>query len=181
MKNLILPLLAAAALLVSCDSTSHFSFEEIEFDYPSSWTIKNQDTDDDTMAIMLEKPGDAIGYLFIEVFRENSAISDDEDPDVVGSYLAHVAHNIAEIFIPDENVTLTDELEDEDDIYYDTDNKPYEAIDFFEGTYYDSPYYGVVRSMIIDRYRITAYAQAGSEKELDQYIDKVYTTVHFKE
>ena len=181
MKKFLLPIFASLLLLAGCDFTEHVSFENIELDYPAHWILSNHDTDEDTMTLTIDKPDDEIGYIFVEVFHDSSAVEEGDDLDMVGAYLSHTAHRVAEIFLPDEDITFTKGLPEEEDFYYDVNDDPVEAGAFVEGTYKGRTFFAGVRSVMIDTYRITAYVQADSEFTLDEYFDKVYATAHLKE
>ena len=64
MKKLLLPLFAAALAMSGCNLQNHFSFDQIEFDYPASWEVVGKDVDEDQMTIMLSVSDEDIRSIF---------------------------------------------------------------------------------------------------------------------
>ena len=177
MKKVLI--IIAAALLALTGCKNHFSFEELEFDYPAGFTIDHNDTDGDTMAISISSP-DGNSYIFMEVFKEKPEAVEDPDPEILAAYLIDNAYQIMDIFvIGSENVHLSAPFS-KDDIQVEGDDADLEVYAFFDGTYQGSPYNGTLRATMFHNYRITAVAQGLNEDDVDRLIDDLYLTAHIK-
>jgi len=182
MKKLLLPLFAAALAMSGCNLQNHFSFDQIEFDYPASWEVVGKDVDEDQMTIMLSVSDEDIRSIFIEVVKENPESIADADPEILAKYLCHRAHDIAETFIPDE-ADIEENPDDEGVIEYlpEDDETYHRAVATFHGTYEGGAYCSCVMSILYENlYTITAYVQGASMDEIDDIIEKCLRTVHEK-
>ena len=177
MNNLLILLAAAALVVTGCKN--HFSFEDLEFDYPSDCTIDHHDPDGNTMAISISNP-DGNSYIFIEVVEEDPEAVADPDPEILSAYLIDNAYQIMDIFvIGSENISLSAPFS-KDDISVEGDDSDMEVYAFFDGTYKGGPYCGSLRATMLRNYRITAVAQGTKEEDVDRLIDNIYLTAHIK-
>ena len=177
MKKLFVILASAALVLTGCNN--QFSFEDLEFDYPSDCTIDHHDTDGNTMAISISNP-DGNSYIFIEVIKENPDAVADPDPEILSAYLIDNAYQIMDIFVlGSENISLSAPFS-KDDMEVEGNDSDMEVYAFFDGTYQGGPYYGSLRATMFHNYRITAVAQGTKEEDVDRLIDKIYLTAHIK-
>lgn len=181
MKKL-LSLLAIGLVAIAC-GPKHWSYEDIELDYPSMYKVSHEDVDEDLVTIMIDDDiSSSIDFIFFEITSEDPEEIDGADPEVLAAYLAHHAYRVVDIMKPDEKISFSKDLESEDDIdaYQVDDGEQIEVKGTLEGIHYDEPFYGVVYSTVFDkRYRITAYAQA-SKPEYLKTLEDIYHSVHLK-
>ena len=182
MKKLFLAFAASVFVLGSCTTTEHVSFQELEIDYPSSMSIINQDQDEDSMTIQFDNAKNDVDFLVIDIFKDDPGAYQSADPDMLASYLSYHAYQLLDGFaISSENVELEEEYESEDDIpYLSEEGEDPLSGTIFEGTFHGKHFYGEVLSTIIGDYRVSAYAQATTEDELDKFFEKIFFTAHLK-
>ena len=185
MKKFLIPAIAAAVLLVGCESTKTVSFKDVEIDYPEKWELFYENPQDDNYFFSIAKDlsdSTYFGEISIAVYKDDelNALTDPED---ITDYLIGDAYIFAEAALPDaeaEDIVYKVGLAEDSEFSYDTSKEPYMAWYDFEAVYNGKPYHAEVCAVKLGDYEIIAFAQGESEDEVEEYLTKTFDTARLK-
>ena len=175
--------LAALALTVMACGSKQYEYEELVLDYPSIYKVSHEDVDESGAVLTIDDGiSTSMDIIFIEIFKDDPESFEGVDDDLIAHYLIYNANRIQEIMRPDEDITFTKVINDEDDIEIRTTaDGSLEAFGTLEGTLLDDDFHAFVFSKIIDNhYRITAYGQASTPSYLKN-LEDIYQSIRKKQ
>lgn len=185
MKKFFVPVIAAAALLIGCETPKTVSFLDVEIDYPADWDLfyENPQEDNDFISIMkVVEDTTYFGEVNIAIFKD-ADLAALTDPEEITDYLIADAFVFVDSGLPNpaqEDIKYTVGLTEDTEFSYDTKEEPYQVWCFFEGVYNGKPYYAEVCATKLGDYEIIGFAQGESEDEVEEYLKKTFDTARLK-
>ena len=184
MKKFLIPVIAAAAMLIGCNSPKTVSFLDVEVDYPADWDLfyENPQEDNDFFSIMkVVADTTYFGEVNVAIFKD-ADLAALTDPEEITDYLIADAVIFAESALPDpadEDIDYKVGLNESTEFSYDSE-EPYQVWCFFEGVYNGKPYVAEVCGKKLGDYEVVAFAQGESDDEVEEYLRRTFDTARLK-
>lgn len=185
MKKFLVPMIAAAAMLLACEGPKTVSFLDVEVDYPADWDLFYENPQEDNDFISITKAVEDstyFGEVNIAIFKD-ADLAALTDPEEITDYLVSDAYIFADSALPNpaqEDIVYTAGLTEDTEFSYDIEKEPYQVWCFFEGVYNGKPYFAEVCSIKLGEYEVVAFAQGENEEEIEEYLKKTFDTARLK-
>lgn len=168
MKKLFTLLCASALLLFAgCEqSPKTFTFKDVSFTYPSSFTIKSQEVDDDgDLALFLLKDDDTFMSVWIIEHDEEeiASLSDAELREAIREQ----AVSLFELDLDDEDMVI----DGDPSLLNSPEGSTPGTVVSYSGTNYGDPFLGRASCTLLGKYTIELRYQAMTQEALDPLVD----------
>ena len=159
-------------LLASCDSSSPktYRFQDLAFDYPSSYKVEKEDIDGDRCELWLLKDGD--NFMYIDLQKWDSEMLSQMTEEELFEGLCEDAYNVYAADLEDEEMDFDD---DETSVEMD-DNS---VIMAYGGTHSGDPFLCVITNKLLKNYEVTTRSEAMDKETLEE-MSSIMKSIHIE-